>query len=39
VICITAPPFFLLMSVGCERNTTHCASCETDVGRRLGPFH
>jgi hypothetical protein len=31
VICITAPPFFLTMSVGCERNITSCDSCETPV--------
>jgi hypothetical protein len=30
-MCITAPPFFLMMSVGCARNTTHCASYETRV--------
>ena len=31
VMCITAPPFFLMMSVGCARNPTHCASYETRV--------
>ena len=39
VMCITAPPFLLTMSVGCVLNTTHLASCEARVGRRLGPFH
>ncbi len=38
VMCTTAP-FFLMMSVGYARNATHRASCETHVGRRLGPFY